>query len=210
MTTTKNPQSPSSTRFATRGLKIFSIGILSMASLACNAGLELRPKAPSFEAQAEFGGVATAEAVATTTSEPTSYAEGAEPAPSAGRYAQSGGGSAETAEPTSSGSTVAGRVAKGAPRYYAIDLAVGDALSFKVYGSILSGSYSKLEASLTEPDMVDLGAATLFLSDGPEKTERESFAVTAVQPGRHYIKVTSDRHPIEYRIEITSENQAAR
>jgi hypothetical protein len=183
-----------------------------MASLACNAGLELRPKTPTFEAQAEFGGVATAEAVATTSSEPTSYAnaDGAESAPSAGRYAQSGGGSPETAEPTSPGSTVAGRVAKGAPRFYAIDLAVGDALSFKVYGRQLSDSITRLEASLTEPDMVDLGSETVRLYDGPEKTVRESFAITAVQPGRHYLKVTSSNKPTEYRIEITSDSQAAR
>jgi hypothetical protein len=112
MKTNKNPSSQVSHRIASRGRMILGAGLLGLASMACTAGLDIRPKPPTFEAQAEFGGVATAQAVATTSSD-GHVSEGSAPAeagPTASNYAQSGGGTYESAEVTSAGATIAGRV----------------------------------------------------------------------------------------------------
>lgn len=202
------PLAPS--RLASQGLKFLSIGVVTLASLGCNAGLEIRPKRPTFAAQAEFGGVATAQAVAAPTTAPAYQAAPApEGGPTANNYVQSGGGAVETAELTTAGATITGRVAKGAPRFYAIDLAVGDSLSFKIYMRQLEKGYSSFYATLLEPDMVKLAGDYDHLDEGPDSLERKTFTATASQAGRHYLKVAGN-DPIEYRIEITGVNQAAR
>jgi hypothetical protein len=121
---------------------------------------------------------------------------------------QSGGGSVETAEITTAGATITGRVAKGAPRFYAIDMAVGDSLSFKVYMQNLS-DMSYFEATLLEPDMVKLEGLGEYVNSGASTFERESFQATASQAGRHLFKVNSN-YPTHYRIEITGVTRAAR
>ncbi len=212
MTTIKSSHSINTKRFASRGRMILGATLIGLATMACTAGLDIRPKRPTFEAQAEFGGVATAEAVATTNSAPVAghASAPAEAGPAASNYAQSGGGSYATAEITTAGTTIAGRVAKGAPRFYAMDLAIGDSLSFKVYGRELVDSYTHFQVIVMEPDMVDLSSSSISLMQGPEKLRRETFSATASQQGRHYIKVSSSEQPVEYRIEITGVTQAAR
>ena len=196
---------------ATRGLGILGASILGLASLGCTGGLELRPKTPTFEAQAEFGGAATAHAVAAPSTASESYPSAApqEVGPTASNYVQSGGGSFETAEITNAGATIAGRVTKGAPRFYAIDLAVGDSLAFKVYMQQLTES-AVFKATLLEPDRVKLAGISEYVWHEKGSLERAEFNGTASQQGRHFIKVTAEEHPIEYRIEITGVNQAAR
>ncbi|MBL4633228.1 MAG: hypothetical protein JKY56_05120, partial [Kofleriaceae bacterium] len=128
---------PSFSRIA-QGL---GLGALLISGLGCDAGLTLRPKAPTFVAQAQFGpssGTSTYAQPAAPPPAPMS-AQGAaafpvEPAPTlAGSYAQSGGMSAANAPLVALGTRIEGRVSKGAPRFYAVDLAVGDSLSFTMY-----------------------------------------------------------------------------
>ncbi len=201
-----------STRLASGGLKLLSAGAIAIATVGCTGGLQLRPPTPpSFEAQAELGGSASAQAEASPITDTSTYeAPPAEASPSPGQFPQSGGGSFETAEITTPGSTIAGRVAKGAPRFYAIDLAVGDAISMKMYERVLNDKNSYVQVRLIEPDMVDLEEDEKFLHGGPEKLHRRNLQATAEQAGRHFIKIKSSEAPVEYRIEITSVNRAAR
>ncbi len=211
MTTIKNNRPLLTKRLAAQGLKFLGAGVLSLAAIGCAGGIDLQAKRPTFEAQAEFGGVASAQTVAPTSTAPASYeaAPPAEASGSTGPYVQSGGATLESAEIVTVGANVSGRVAKGAPRFYAIDLKVGDSISVKTYArKLVEAGSTYCFIDLLEPDSVSLAKRSLPLFDGPDSLEREQFSATAEQAGRHIVKVKTNIRPVEYRIEITSLNRA--
>lgn len=187
------------------------LGATMLAGFAAGCGVEVRPRMPTLHARATV-------APATFTAEPApaqGYAAGApagqaQSAPqggyaampddvaTVGQYQQSGGATKETAEVVTIGSTLIGRVAKGAPRYYVIDLAVGDTFDLKAYMKpLLKSGSGTFKLKVFEPDDVRLGGITSYTYDETE-WERKQTGMTAQQPGQHLVEVSADA-TIEYK-----------
>lgn len=206
---------PLSTRNRSISRIVTGIGLggLLLAGASCDAGITLRPKAPTFVAQAQFGGAAGVSAQPTS----PSYVSAAEPvagysaapAPVAsGSYQQIGGASAASATLAAIGTRIEGRVSKGAPRYFALNLSVGDSLALKMYVRKLDPDNNPtVSFRLLEPDNVALAKQSEYVSAPMTEYERAEMSATAGQAGRHILMVKAN-HPSEFRIDISAVNLA--
>jgi len=214
---------PSQNSYFSRITQGIGLGALLLTGLGCDAGLTFRPKAPTLVAQAQFG----ASASTSSSSSSSTYAQPApppssapmsnegtagfpaEPAPAlASSYAQSGGMNAANAPVVALGTRIEGRVSKGAPRFYAIDLAVGDSLEFTMYVRKI-GENSTVRFRFLEPDNVKLVRNHKYITAPTSEYERSSMHATAGQAGRHILKVSADK-PVEFRVDVVAQNLAAR
>ncbi len=197
MTTKKNSHSLSS----------LLVGATVAAGFFAGCGVEVRPRVPTFRAQAVVAApVVVAEAGPAQTS--PAYASAPMAAPddvaTVGQYQQSGGATAATAELVTIGSTLVGRVAQGAPRYYAIDLAAGDSVNMKAYTRRLHADASGLHTftmQIIEPDEVKLKKDYTY-ADSHTEWNRKSMRATSNQTGQHWVKISSS-HPVEFRVTIS-------
>ncbi len=210
---------PSQNSYFSRITQGIGLGALLISGLGCDAGLTLRPKAPTLVAQAQFGASASTNTYAQPAPPPPPpsapmSSEGAagfpaEPAPAlAGSYVQSGGMNAANAPVVALGTRIEGRVSKGAPRFYAIDLAVGDSLEFTMYVRKI-GENASVKFRFLEPDNVKLVRNHKYIAAPTSEYERSSMHATAGQAGRHILKVSADQ-PVEFRVDVVAQNLAAR
>tara|TARA_R110002096_G_scaffold239101_1_gene430722 strand:+ start:85507 stop:86085 length:579 start_codon:yes stop_codon:yes gene_type:complete len=172
-----------------------------LAGLATGCGVEVRPRMPTLHARATVapaaftaepapaqGYVAGAPAGQAQSAPQGGYAAMPDDVATVGQYQQSGGATKETAEVVTIGSTLIGRVAKGAPRYYVIDLAVGDVVQLKTYTRLLESGSRNLSIKLIEPDEVVLMSLLAYTSSDRDWS-RDEDKVAAKQTGRHVIRV---------------------
>ncbi len=206
-----------SSRLLGRIGKAALLGTLLIAGVACQAGLKVRHPVPTYSAHAQvgpsYGGASSGYGGGSDSSYAGSeYGGGsayaAEPAyAEAAHYEQSGGLSLSAAAVIAPAGRLNGRVSKGAPRYYALDLAVGDSLAFTVYSRKLQGK-SSLEVVLLEPDSVRLDGVSIYSYQPTTEYSRSKMQGTVKLAGRHILRVSSEGDPLEYRIDITSVNKA--
>ncbi len=192
MTTKKNSHSLSS----------LLIGATVAAGFFAGCGVEVRPRVPTFRAQAVVAApVVVAEAGPSHASPAYAPAAAPDDVATVGQYQQSGGATAATAELVMIGSTLVGRVAKGAPRYYAIDLSAGDSVNMKAYTRMVTGGSTNVSITLVEPDEVKL-ARIYTATYGNSEWDRESESASAKQSGRHWIKISAGASA-DYKVTIS-------
>lgn len=183
---------------------------LSAAS-SCAAGISVRPKVPTFEAQADLGPVATVDA--------NSSAAYAEPAPVAGPaayaeptmgvqspqsgFSRSGGATAETAQLIKVGDTITGSVTKGVPAYYAIDLQAAETLELKFLLRTLESDWEKMRVRLVDPQRVLVRSGSFTVQGETSEQTRSNLRGTTTLTGRHLLKVTTDG-PVAYQMQLAN------
>ncbi len=118
--------------------------------------------------------------------------------PTVAEYQQNGGTTVATAEGVAIGSTLLGRVAPKAPRYYFIDMKAGDTVKVTVYARALD-RYSDVEVEFREPDDVVLGSPSVFASKR-DSWDRAVRSVTAKQDGRHMIYLKAEYAAADYKV----------
>ncbi|MCP4447620.1 MAG: hypothetical protein GY811_20115 [Myxococcales bacterium] len=208
------------TRFTySRSIPVLCLGAALLAGLATGCGVELRPRMPTLQARAVIAPASFVAEPAPASGPTQSYVAPA-PAPTpvpvgqampadvatAGQYQQSGGATRETAEVVAIGSTLIGRVAEGAPRYYVIDLQAGDALNLKAYVRLIEDRSCNVSVKLVEPDDVVLRHVYATASSSTD-WGRDEAQMTAKQSGWHVVRVTAPR-TVDFKLLISGDSVA--